>query len=216
MSYPPPLTATLSGASVRQLAYWRKQSPGRPALLEPEHGRRPRVLYSFRDVVALRMFVRLRGELSLQRLRKAAGWLVDAYPEVHISSHEVRALRDGRTAVWLSPSGEYVDIVEHPGQRGFELVIDDIFGPFTTPSGREVPDLGEPRPGITIDPDVRSGFPVIEGTRIPFSVVASLRRDGLSPAEVVEIYPSVTVAEVDGAEALADLVAISSGRAVAA
>lgn len=206
MSYPPPLAATLSGASVRQLAYWRRVGPN-GALFTPEHGSRPRVLYSYRDLVALRMFVRLRGDLSLQRVRRAVAWLETHHPDTHLSAHTIRAVPGEQTAVWIAPDGSYIDVVEHPGQGGLKIVMDDIFDSFKTRSGRRVPALAEPAAGVTVDPHVRSGYPVIEGTRIPYNVVASLHADGLTAGEIARLYPSITEREVRGAAELADLVA---------
>ena len=80
------LTAALSGATPRQLAYWRLDS-GRGPLLLPEFGTSPRALYSFRDVIALRICVRLRKETSLQRVRRAVAHLQDTAPESHLASH---------------------------------------------------------------------------------------------------------------------------------
>lgn len=215
MSYAPPLAATLSGATVRQLAYWRRCTPGHGVLFAPEYGTRPRVLYSYRDIVALRMFVQLRGHLSLQKVRKVVAWLEAHHPEMHLSGHSVKAVPGGRTAVWISPKGDYVDVIERPGHAALKVVIEDIFRSFTTRDGRYVPDLTEPTEGVTIDPEVRGGFPVIEGTRIPFNVVAGLHADGMTPAEIAELYPAVTEAEVMGATQLAELVA-ENGRAVLA
>jgi DNA-binding transcriptional MerR regulator len=66
MPYPSHLAATMSGASVRQLQYWRESK-----LLVPEFGKTGgRLLYSFADVVALRTFVFLRESASLQLIRK--------------------------------------------------------------------------------------------------------------------------------------------------
>lgn len=216
MSYPPPLAATLSGASVRQLGYWRRKTPGHGALFSPEHGTRPRVLYSYRDIVALRMFVQLRGELPLQRVRKAVAWLEKRSSGEHLASYRLMAVPGRRTAVWISPEGDYTDIVERPGHHALKVVLDDIFRSFTTSTGRWVPDLAEPAQGVTIDPEVRGGFPVIEGTRIPFTLVAGLHSDGLTAAEIAELYPGVTEADVVGASELAELVAENSRSAAAA
>lgn len=207
MSYAPPLAATLTGASVRQLAYWRRNTPAHGVLFAPGHGTRPRVLYSYQDIVALRMFVRLRGNLSLQKVRKVASYLLTHYPDTHLASHSVKAAPGGRTAVWISPDGEYVDVVERPGQGGLKFVMEDIFRSFTTSGGRHVPDLAVPTQGVTIDPGVRGGFPVIEGTRIPFTVVAGLYADGMTSAEIAELYPAVSETDVVGAAQLAELVA---------
>src|SRR5882757_4223376 len=105
MSYTPPLAATLTGASVRQLAYWRRNTPGHGVLFAPEHGTRPRVLYSYQDIVALRMFVQLRGVLSLQKVREVASYLLTNFPAAHLASHTVKAAPGGRTAVFVSPDG---------------------------------------------------------------------------------------------------------------
>ena len=67
MAYPSYLAATLAGASVRQLQYWRDSD-----LLEPEFGKAGgRHLYSFADVVALRTFVFLREQASLQLINNS-------------------------------------------------------------------------------------------------------------------------------------------------
>jgi uncharacterized protein (DUF433 family) len=209
MSYPAPLTAALTGASVGQLAYWRRRQPGKGVLLAPEHGTRPRALYSYRDVVALRMFVRLRGELSLQKLRIAVDWLAKHSPDTHLSAHRMHAI-PRQTAVWISPDGDYIDVVERPGQGAFKVVMDDVFNAFTASNGRRVPDLRQPTHGVVIDPEVRGGFPVLDGTRVPFTVIAGLRAEGLAPDEIAELYPAVRPSDVAGAVQLARLVAEST------
>lgn len=212
MSYPTPLAAALSGASVPQLNYWRRNIPGKGVLFAPEHGSRPRALYSYRDIVVLRMFARLRGNLSLQKVRKVVALLEEIHPGTHLSAHKVKAFPGGSTAVWVSPEGEYVDVLKQPGQGTLKVVMDDVFNAFTTKDGRLVPNLGEPAAGVTIDPEVRGGYPVIEGTRIPFHVVAGLRADGMPADEIAELYPSVSASDVEGAVELAHLVDLTTKR----
>lgn len=206
MSYPTPLAAALSGASVPQLNYWRRNIPGKGVLFAPEHGSRPRALYSYRDIVVLRMFAQLRGDLSLQKVRKVVALLDQMHPGTHLSAHKLKSLPGEATAVWVTPDGEYVDVLKRPGQGALKVVMDDLFSAFTTSDGRHVPNLGEPTPGVTIDPEVRGGYPVIEGTRIPFHVVAGLCADGMPPKEIAELYPSVSTYDVEGAVELAQLV----------
>lgn len=55
MAYPTKMAAALSGATVGQLRGWR-QDRGHGPFLAPELQTRPRALYSFRDVLALRAF----------------------------------------------------------------------------------------------------------------------------------------------------------------
>ena len=216
MGYPATLAATLSGATVGQLAYWRKSTPEQGPLLVPEYGLRPRAVYSYRDIVALRMFVQLRGETSLQRIRKAVSWLQKRHPDTHLSAHRLRAHPGGRSIVWISADGDYFDVVEHPGQAGIRVVMDDIFRPFTTSAGWRVPDLAQPAPGVEVDPEIRGGYPVMEGTRIPFNVIASLAAEGLTVAEIVDLYPTVSPNAINGAVSFADLVRSSSRHQSAA
>ena len=75
MSYAPKLAAALSGATIRQLAYWRKPGPDGLAVLAPEYSATRPIDYSFRDVIALRTCVRLRREASLQKIRRAVDTL---------------------------------------------------------------------------------------------------------------------------------------------
>jgi uncharacterized protein (DUF433 family) len=200
------LTAALTGASQRQLAYWRRPRPGQGALLSPEYGTSPRALYSFRDVVALRICVRLRNETPLQRVRRSVAHLQEVAPETHLSAHTLKS--DGRTIVWLTPDGDFIDTVEHPGQPGIPVVMEEVFRSFTTVDGRKVPDLTTPAPGLSIDDEVRSGYPVLTGTRIPYDTVAALARDGLTDADIIDLYPNVTVDGIHGAVELAELVGL--------
>ena len=99
VSYQPVVAAALSGATLRQLSYWRSSRSTEAPLLAPElHKPRSRVSYSFRDVVALRTFVYLRSrEVPLQRVRKAVRSLRDMGATEHLSSYQL-VLEDGVTA----------------------------------------------------------------------------------------------------------------------
>jgi uncharacterized protein (DUF433 family) len=49
---------------------------------------------------------------------------------------------------------------------------------------------------ITTDPDVCHGKPCIKGTRVMVSVVLDNLAEGLSPEEITEEYPALTIADV--------------------
>lgn len=198
MAYPTRLAAALSGATERQLGYWRRSRAGRPPLLVPEYGLRP-ALYSYPDVVALRMFTRLREELPLQRIRRSVSYVLDQLPDgAHISSETIRALPGGESAVWVTED-DAVDTVRRPGQLSFPEMLADVLRGFTTGQGRQVPDLERPAPGLVINPAIRGGTPVAEGTRITFDVLAGLCEDGLSVPEVRALYPGVSETAISGA-----------------
>jgi uncharacterized protein (DUF433 family)/DNA-binding transcriptional MerR regulator len=203
MAYSTQVTAALTGATVSQLRYWRLPRDGKEPLLAPEYGSRPSAAYSYRDIVALRVFTRLRERVSLQKIRKAVSYLERHLPGKHLSEQQLAAVPGGRSIVWISEDGDYFDIVEHAGQAGISVVMDEIFRGFRTDRGQEVPDLTRPASGLTIDPEVRGGIPVAEGTRVTYNTLAGLTRDGLSVDQIRELYPWVSPESVAGASEFA-------------
>ncbi|MFC0862872.1 DUF433 domain-containing protein [Sphaerimonospora cavernae] len=81
----------------------------------------------------------------------------------------------------------------------------DVLQPFYR-DGRHIPDLLRPRDHVTVDPAVRGGTPVIEGTRVPYDEVAALLRDGVPADRIPVYYPSVTATAALDAEDFADYV----------
>ena len=197
MSFTPVVAAALSGASTGQLTYWRSSRTSEPLLAPAHHEPRSRVSYSFRDVVALRTFVYLRSrDVPLQRIRKAVASLRQLGHDEHLSEYSLLAM--GQDVVWRISADEAIDLTRSPG-RGLLAQMVDIFAPFVNMQSEDVVDLRRPKPGISVDPEVRGGFPVVEGTRVPYDLVASLLDDGLDIAAVSEVYPSVSVGAAQGA-----------------
>lgn len=181
-----PLTSKLSGTTVSQLAHWR-----RTGILVPEVRSTGRpLLYSFRDIYALRTFVKLRQQTSLQQIRKALDYLQEIEPFQHPSSFSL--VREGNSIVLWRDGDNSIDLVKHPGQT-LLATFEDILGAFTTRSGKRVADLRRPAPHIEVEPARLGGWPTIEGTRVPFDEVAHLLQDGTVPVDsVADFYPSVS------------------------
>jgi uncharacterized protein (DUF433 family) len=183
------MTAALTGATVSQLIHWR--SPRTGPLLFPEISSRPRALYSFRDIMALRTCVRLREFASLQRIRSAIGSLRDLGDREHLATYTIVTDRAGN--IQLVTPAEAVDLTGHPGQQQFFAInISEVVESFTPRAGVVVPDLFQPRPNVAVDLETQGGFPVIAGTRVPYDVVASLVAEGVAPDEISEYYPAVS------------------------
>jgi DNA-binding transcriptional MerR regulator len=87
MAYTPTMAAALSGATVYQLRHWRHARTG--PLLAPEISSSPRVFYSFRDLLALRTFVHLRQNASLQKIRLAITNLRDLGELDHLAAYQL-------------------------------------------------------------------------------------------------------------------------------
>lgn len=189
MSYEPKLAAALSGASLSQLSHWRSNRGRTGALLVPELSSRRPVLYSFRDVVALRTFVRLRETTSLQKIRQAVGNLrTDLGASEHLSQYRLIAEKN---TVFLAEPDHAVDLIK--GGQTVIIAMVDVLKPFYY-GGRHVPDLLRPRDHLAVMDAVRGGEPVIAGTRIPSAEVAALIRDGFAAEDVADIYPGVSPA----------------------
>lgn len=111
VSYPPYLAAALSGATVRQLSHWRRDTAS-GAVLIPEVSRQRPILYSFRDVVALRTCVYLRKDSSLQRVRQALGNLRSLGELGHLSQYTLVSdnglivlVKNDEPSTWLRTLG---------------------------------------------------------------------------------------------------------------
>lgn len=187
MAFPVAETSVLSGASVGQLHNWRRTQLFVP---EVESHNRP-MLYSLRDIIALRSVVKLRGLKSLQKIRRAFMNMSTLDLTEHPSRYSL--VNTGRSILVVQTDGEAVDVLEHPGQTTLARMT-EILAEFDTPRGKVV-DLRRPRQHLEIREQRLGGWPTIEGTRVPFDVVAELILDGrIAPAEVDAYYPGVSAA----------------------
>ncbi len=116
----------LTNCTHHQLRYWDRVGLVKPSV--QKSGGRPGVrrLYSFRDLVALRVVRSLLDNgMSLQRVRRAWDYLRrEAGMENHLS--EVKLVTDGQTIFRVSSDeGEILDALRE-GQLSFFVAIDQI------------------------------------------------------------------------------------------
>ena len=190
MAYTSTMAAALSGATSSQLRHWRRDSRTGP-LLRPEISVTPRVLYSFRDLLALRTFVHLRQNASLQKIRTAISNLRDLGELDHLASYRLVSDLGGGIQLVQGPEAA-IDLVRQPGQGQLLVVIGDVIEPFPVRPGVVVPHLLRPRTNLSVDPDTQGGIPVIIGTRVPYDAVAALMRENVPAEKVSDYYPSVS------------------------
>jgi DNA-binding transcriptional MerR regulator len=115
-----------TGCTPHQLRYWDRVALVKPTVQST--GGRPgiRRLYSFRDLVALKVIKSLLdGGMSLQKVRRAYDYLRKrAQLEQHLS--EVKLVTDGKSIFKIcKDDGEVLDALKE-GQMAFFLAIDDI------------------------------------------------------------------------------------------
>jgi DNA-binding transcriptional MerR regulator len=116
----------LANCTHHQLRYWDRVGLVKPSLQET--GGRPGVrrLYSFRDLVALRVVRSLLDNgMSLQRVRRAWDYLRrEGEMENHLA--DVKLVTDGNTIFRVSSDeGELMDALRE-GQLAFFVAIDEI------------------------------------------------------------------------------------------
>lgn len=186
MAFPVPLASKMSGATVNQLQYWRSTGVLRPEI----ESSKPPLLYSFRDIVALRTVAWLRADLSLQAIRKALSTLPELDMVEHPASYKLIKLGNSIGVVVEGDSA--IDLVKEPGQSTVGT-LEDVFAEFETKNHRKVDPLLHPRAGVEVNPAKLGGWPTIVGTRIPYDIVATLIEDGsVKPSEVAHYYPGVS------------------------
>jgi DNA-binding transcriptional MerR regulator len=116
----------LSNCTHHQLRYWDKVGLVQPSL-QPTGGRPGvRRLYSFRDLVALKVVRSLLDNgMSLQRVRRAWDYLRrEGDMDTHLS--EVKLVTDGQSIFRVSSDeGELMDALRE-GQLAFFVAIDEI------------------------------------------------------------------------------------------
>lgn len=186
MAFPTKLASKMSGATMHQLAYWRSSKILVP---EVESSKSP-YLYSFRDVIALRTFAWLRGDHSLQMIRRAFDTMGELDMIEHPASYKLVKL--GKSIGVVRDDGTIIDIAKEPGQEVLGT-LQDVFQEFEDHKGRHVDNLIHPRAGVEVNPDRLGGWPTITGTRIPFDTIADLIADGsVTPEKVAAYYPGVS------------------------
>ena len=117
-----------TGCTGNQLRYWDKIGLVKPSVQAT--GGRPGVrrLYSFRDLVALKVVNSpLEGGMSLQRVRRAFEYLRDsAGLEEHLSG--VKLVTDGQSIFKICKTdGDIIDALKQ-GQMTFLVAIDELAG----------------------------------------------------------------------------------------
>jgi uncharacterized protein (DUF433 family) len=184
----------LTDLSLRQLQYWDERDFIRPSLTARE-GRGRKRLYSFRDLVSLKVAAQLRTlGISLQQIRK-----VDA----HLRTLDYRnALAELRFFVWgarlyFEESGTIRE-ARQPAQvlASYVVPVGEIAHGLAGQIAKlRIRQLGE----IERRRGTLGGQPVIKGTRIAVASIKRLAADGAGQAEILEMYPDLTAEDVKAA-----------------
>ena len=186
----------LTGLSVRQIQYWDEQGFIRPSLTR-RHGRGRRRLYSFRDLLSLKVAADLRKSVSLQLIRKVTD---------HLRRLNYRDPLAELNFVVVGGKLYFKESSRWQESRQLGQVVASFLvkvGAIAAELQRQIAiDKARSRRVGVIERrrGVLGGKPVLAGTRIPVQAVKNLLQDGASFEEIRELYPDLDIKDIQAAE----------------
>lgn len=183
------MTSRLTGLSVGQLRAWDREKLYSPSLAEDNRRLAYSRVYSFRDIVSLRVIASLKNDhdVSTQHLKKVATKLGHLGKDVWA---ETKLYVLNKRVVFEEPRGRGRQEVVS-GQGVFEIPLrvatadaeKDVANVF----GRDTSKVGQ----IDASRFVMNGDPVVAGTRIPVSTIKSYLDLGLPDERILADYPQL-------------------------
>jgi len=186
--------ARITGLTPRQLAYWDSVGLFKPSLSRVSKGEKSLRVYSFHDVVGLRVISVLRKEhnISTQKLRKI-GHELSTYTETPWSSLKLMVCK-GEVS-FIDPatgrgrgvfSGQYIlvpiiDQIQHVRRAAIDL------------SRRSVEQIGL----VERHRNIVHNAHVFAGTRVTVRAVERFLAAGYSPAAILNEYPSLQKEDIE-------------------
>jgi len=196
----------VTGASQKQLIYWDKTGLVKPSVAGAS-GRGSRRLYSFLDLVQIRVAKELREQgLSLQKLRKAIHVLKEHPEEVRHPLAELRLITDGKALFRLTSDPEALEDILKRGQLVSALAIKPQYDYVhqrvvkTIRKAKEKVDVLGKTYTVLVEADVVDGGFIAECPALPGCVT-----DGETPEAAVR----------NAREAIADWLAAGEGKHLA-
>jgi uncharacterized protein (DUF433 family) len=185
----------LTGITAGQLRYW-----DRTGFFEPEYAYENRRdsysrIYSYLDLVALKVIARLRKHVPLRRLRVVKERLAQINPSLW---RGVTLWVDGREVAFVHPqTGEREQVVSGQKLMSLDLkeVTEDLDENLRALSRRDEAKVGT----VERHRRVMHNSAVIGGTRIPVAVIRSFAQAGYTVEQIIAEYPSLTARDVERA-----------------
>jgi uncharacterized protein (DUF433 family)/DNA-binding transcriptional MerR regulator len=189
--------AILSGVSVGQLRKWNKIGLLRPAYGAEDTGLPYGRIYSFRDLVSLRILGQLRNQHKVPERH-----LIEVQAELANLSDEPwasRTLEVLNRRVVIVDSASKKKRMAISGQGVFDIplrvVIGNLRGAVSKLNERGADRIGK----VIHNKFIAQNQPVIAGTRIPVEAIKSFADAGYSVERILKEYPTLEAADVEAA-----------------
>jgi len=187
---------SLTGLSMRQLAYWDRTGFFAPSYAEDERRSPFARVYSFRDVVGLRAVAQMRSKyrISLQQLRQVGAFLAKRYESPwsqltfyivgrRVFYQEEKAIRSADQLGQTALPFEMVRVAKEVTRKASRMRL------------RRKREIGQ----ITRDRHVAENRAVIAGTRTPTRAIWSLFLGGYSDDQILKEYPRLEGKDIQAA-----------------
>jgi uncharacterized protein (DUF433 family) len=189
--------ARLSGLSVGQLRLWDRSGFLKPSYASASRHLPHNRIYSFRDIVSLRVLGQLRNKLKvpMQQLRKVSEKLAE-FGDQKWTATTLYVL--GKRVVFTDPrSKKRMEVVSRQQVLDIPLrvVISDTKRAIAEMNTRDPAELGH----VVQGKFVQQNEPVFEGTRIPVMAVRRYLEAGFGVDEIVREFPLLTRDDIEAA-----------------
>ncbi len=188
----------LTGLSERQLRYWDDSGFFRPQFADQLRHRPFGRIYSFKDLVNLRVIALLRKEhrIPLQELRLVGARLAEC-PERSWATLTLYV--SGRNVLFEDPRAGGRRSAKDPMQVVLPIAMERVASKMRLASEqlrhRSTDQIGR----VEQNRYVAHNVPVLSGTRVPTRAVWNLHRAGFTTAQIIAEFPRLTAADVDAA-----------------
>ena len=195
------LVSRITGLTKRQLEYWDETDVIKPSVAERTGWGTPR-LYSFRDLIKLKVAAAMRdaGKLPSNMRETMQALEAKGFDDPFVTIPFVLT-HDGNRVAWIDPvSGLLLDA--HHGREVDQMV--ESFGlqlrDLRTGLEETIQQILERRHGhVAQTRHLQGNQPVVEGTRVPTSKIASVAAAGWSRPRILAAFPNLTADDVDAA-----------------
>lgn len=189
--------AALTGVSKRQLRHWTNTGFLKPSLSLEDNGLAGLRLYSFRDLVCLKVIAALRDEAKIP------------FSELRVTKQRLAHLGDdlwakttlyvlGKRVVFDNPdTGRKEEAVSGQGvlQIPLRVVSGKMEDAVSALRDRKPSAIGR----IERERGIAQNQPVIAGTRITVRSIKAFAKAGYSMAEINAEYPDLTLSDIEAA-----------------
>jgi uncharacterized protein (DUF433 family) len=188
----------ITGLSRTQLDYWDRTDVIRPSIAEAEGRGSPR-LYSFRDLIKLKVASKMRRKLRPAQMRDLMRQLEARGFDDPFVTVQFKETSGGRQIVYIDP--EHGPLSAHGREVGtqvesFGLPLRDL----RTGLEQSVEKAFARKPGrITQARGLHGGQPVIAGTRVPVAKLVALSDAGWDNERILAAFPHLDERDIAAA-----------------